>query len=148
MGLVLFEAEPLLLNILWNVDCLAEIDRISGLFHRIISYDVDWRYLKCHSRICMLFSRFFKCLICTYAHTKSINKLTSQWAPWLLKSPACRLLVTSLFSRTSKKTSKVCVTGFCEGKSTGHRWIPLTKPQQTRKIFPFDHVITVLDQFF
>ena len=122
-------------NILAIANCLAEIDRVLLLFRRMISYDGDWRYLKCHSRICMIFSRmFYLCLICTYAHTKSINTLTSQWAPWLLKSPVCRLLFTSLFSRSSKKTSKFCVTGHCEGKSTGHRWIPLTKPHNTEII--------------
>ena len=41
--------------------------------------------------------------------------VTSQWAPWRLKSPAYRLLLNRWFRRTSKKTSKPRVTGLCEG---------------------------------
>ena len=49
-------------------------------------------------------------------------------------------LLKCLFKRKSKKTSKICVTGFCAGNSpvTGkfpHKW-PVT-----RKIFPFGDVI-------
>ena len=49
-------------------------------------------------------------------------------------------LLNRLFRRRSKKTSKLCVTGFCGGNSPG----PVNSPHKgpvTRKIFPFDDVI-------
>ena len=49
-------------------------------------------------------------------------------------------LLKRLFSWRSKTTSKLCVTGFCEGN---HRW-PVNfqhKWPVTRKMFPFDNVI-------
>ena len=49
-------------------------------------------------------------------------------------------LINHLFSRTSKKTSKLRATGFCEGI---HRW-PVNSPQKqpvTRIYFSFDDVI-------
>ena len=54
------------------------------------------------------------------------------------RHPDC--LLNCLFMRRSKKTSKLCVTGFCEGN---HRWqvdYPHKEPV-TRKMFPFDDVI-------
>ena len=49
-------------------------------------------------------------------------------------------LLSRLFRRRSKKTSKLCVTGLCVGNSPG----PVNSPHKgpvTRKIFPFDDVI-------
>ena len=49
-------------------------------------------------------------------------------------------------TRRSKKTSKLCVTGLCDGRGEGgHRW-PMTgefphKGPVTRNMFPFDDVI-------
>ena len=45
-----------------------------------------------------------------------LNGMTSRWAQWRLKSPASRLF-TQLFIHKSKKTSKLRVTGICEGNS-------------------------------
>ena len=42
---------------------------------------------------------------------------TSQWARWHLKSPASRCFLNRLFRRTSKKTSKLRVTGLCARNS-------------------------------
>ena len=50
-------------------------------------------------------------------------------------------LLNRLFRRRSRKTSKLCVTGLCEGNSTV--W-PVNSPRKwpvTRKMFPFDDVI-------
>ena len=49
-------------------------------------------------------------------------------------------LLSHMFSRASKKTSKHCVTGLCEGNRGSDRWIPLTKG----KMFPLDDVIMTL----
>ena len=49
-------------------------------------------------------------------------------------------LLSRLFRRRSKKTSKLCVTGLCAGNSPG----PVNSPHKwpvTRKMFPFDDVI-------
>ena len=53
-------------------------------------------------------------------------------------------LLNRLFRRTSKKTSKLRVTGLCAGNSPG----PVNSPHKgpvTRKMFPFDDVITFTD---
>ena len=50
-------------------------------------------------------------------------------------------LLNRLFRRRSNKTSKLCVTGLCVGNSPG----PVNSPHKgpvTRKMFPFDDVIT------
>ena len=50
-------------------------------------------------------------------------------------------LLNRLFGRRSKKTSKLRVTGLCAGNSPG----PVNSPHKgpaTRKMFPFDDVIT------
>ena len=55
--------------------------------------------------------------------------------------PHCCLL-NRLFRRSSKKTSKLRVTGLCVGNSPG----PVNSPHKgpvTRKMFPFDDVIMV-----
>ena len=51
-------------------------------------------------------------------------------------------LLSRLFRRRSKKTSKLCFTGLCVGNSP----VPVNSPHKgpvTRKMFPFDHVIMV-----
>ena len=51
-------------------------------------------------------------------------------------------LLNRLFRRRSKKTSKLRVTGLCEGNSPG----PVNSPHKgpvTRKMFPFDDVIMI-----
>ena len=45
-------------------------------------------------------------------------------------------LLNRLFRRRSKKTSKLCVTGLCVGKSPD-RWLPRTKGQLRGKCFHF-----------
>ena len=53
-------------------------------------------------------------------------------------------LLDRLFRRRSKKTSKLRVTGLCVGNSPG----PVNSPHKgpvTRKMFPFDDVIMLLD---
>ena len=67
--------------------------------------------------------------------------MTSLWTRWRLKSPASRWFTQSLFRRRSKKTSKLRVTGLCEGNSPG-----VNSPHKgpvTRKTFPFNDVIMV-----
>ena len=66
--------------------------------------------------------------------------LTSKWPRWRLKSPASRLFTQSFIWRRSWKTSKLCVTGFCAGNSSGPVNSPHKRPV-TRKMFPFDDVI-------
>ena len=56
-------------------------------------------------------------------------------------------LLSRLFRRRSKKTSKLRVTGLCVGNSPG----PVNSPHKgpvTRKMFPFDDVIMNLDHLF
>ena len=43
--------------------------------------------------------------------------VTSCWARWRLKSPPLVFFLNRVFGRKSKKTSKVGVTGLCEGNS-------------------------------
>ena len=59
--------------------------------------------------------------------------------------PRLDCLLNHLFRRRSKKTSKLRVTGLCEGNS------PVNSPHKgpvTRKMFPFEDVIMILVQFF
>ena len=49
-------------------------------------------------------------------------------------------LLKRLFRRNSKKTSKLRVTGFCEGNSPVTGEFPAQRPA-TGKMFPFDDVI-------
>ena len=54
-------------------------------------------------------------------------------------------LLSLLFGRRSKKTSKLRVTGLCVGNSPG----PVNSPHKgpvTRKMFPFDDVIMYFDE--
>ena len=71
-----------------------------------------------------------------------IITVTSLWARWHLKSPASRFLLNSLFRRRSKKTSKLRVTGLCEGNSL---WLVnyTHKRPVTWKLFPFDDAIII-----
>ena len=50
-------------------------------------------------------------------------------------------LLNRLFRRRSKKTSKLRVTGLCEGNSPPHKWPVM------RKMFPFGDVIMRYDQW-
>ena len=50
-------------------------------------------------------------------------------------------LLNHLSRRRSRKTSKLCFTGLCEGNPPGHPWFPLTRGTVTLKMFPFDDVI-------
>ena len=59
---------------------------------------------------------------------------------WRLKSPASLLFFKRLIRRKSKKTSKLRVTGLCEGNSPVTGEFPHKGPV-TRKMFPFDGVI-------
>ena len=55
-------------------------------------------------------------------------------------------LLSLLFGRRSKKTSKLRVTGLCVGNSPG----PVNSPHKgpvTRKMFPFDDVIMTWDRW-
>ena len=78
---------------------------------------------------------------------RQIITMTSLWARWRLKSPASPFgSLSRLFGRRSKNTSKLRVTGLCEGNSPGtgespHKW------QVTRKMFPFDDVIMFLPEW-
>ena len=45
----------------------------------------------------------------------NVITVTSQWGPWRLKSSASGLFAQRLFRRTSYKTSKLHVTGLCNG---------------------------------
>ena len=67
--------------------------------------------------ICM--ASYLLCLAEVWCHTfyRFHITMTSQWARWRLKSPASRLFLNCLFSRRSKNTSKLCVTGLCGGSS-------------------------------
>ena len=51
-------------------------------------------------------------------------------------------LLNRLFRRRPKKTSKLRITGFCEGKSPVTSEFPAQRAE-TRKIFPFDGVIMI-----
>ena len=55
-------------------------------------------------------------------------------------------LLSRLFRRRSKKTSKLRVTGLCAGSSPGTGEFPHKWPV-TRKIFPFDDVIKLCVAF-
>ena len=63
--------------------------------------------------------------------------VTLWWARWSLKLPASRLFAQPFVQVHIKKTSKLRVTGICEGKhrwlvvkgTTGDRWIPIAKDQ-------------------
>ena len=64
--------------------------------------------------------------------------MTSWWARWRLNWPASRATVYS--RRRSKKTSKLRVTGLCEGNSPGTGEFPVQRASYT-EMFPFDDVI-------
>ena len=70
---------------------------------------------------------------------QSLITVTS-WARWRLNQRRLDCLPKRLFRRTSKKTSKLRVTGLVRGI---HRW-PVNSPHKgpvTRKMFPFTDVI-------
>ena len=66
--------------------------------------------------------------------------MTSLWARWRLKSPTSRLF-TQLFSRRrSQKTSKLRITGLCEGNSPVTGEFP-TQRASNAEMLPCDDVI-------
>ena len=54
-------------------------------------------------------------------------------------------LLNRFFSRRSKKTSTLGVTGLCEGNSPATGEFPAQRGPVTRKMFPFDDVIMACD---
>ena len=81
-----------------------------------------------------------------------LQKLTLQWrhnerdnvsSQWRLDG-----LLNDLFRRRSKKTSKLCVIGLCEGNSPVTGGFPSHKGPVTRKMFPFDDVIMWVNDVF
>ena len=87
-------------------------------------------------------------LICTKKRsvlrylTYKLIKLT-WWAWWRLKSPVTPLFFNRLFRRTSKKTSKLRVTGLCEGNPPVTGGFPSQKARDV-EMFPFHDVIMIL----
>ena len=55
---------------------------------------------------------------------RQIITMTSQWARWCLKSPALLLFTQPFIRAQMKKTSKLRVTGLCEGNSPGTSEFP------------------------
>ena len=51
-------------------------------------------------------------------------------------------LLNCLFRRRSKKTSKLCITGLCEGNSLVTDEVPAKRPV-TQKMFPFDDAFMI-----
>ena len=51
------------------------------------------------------------------------------WTSWRLKSLATWVIVPQFVQSSTKKISKVLITGLLWGESTGDRWIPLTEGQ-------------------
>ena len=84
---------------------------ICALPHRILKFNEAmgyWKRMKSqrdhfHDEASMKFNRHIT--------------MTSQWARWRLKSSAHGCLLNRLFRRRSMKTSKLRVTGLCEGNS-------------------------------
>ena len=64
--------------------------------------------------------------ICRQVHYSGVSMNDMKWVSHYQHSDC---LLNHLFRRTSMKTSKLRVTGLCEGKSTRDRWISLTKGQ-------------------
>ena len=61
---------------------------------------------------------------CFFAHYSDVK-----WAQWRLKSPASRLFVRPYVQEQIKENIKAQGHWPLWGKSTGDRWIPLTKGQ-------------------
>ena len=96
------------------------------LFHfQIITFDItlNTRNMNTiHWKLCRLFYKLN--VIC----------VTSQWARWRPLSPHLHCLLSCLFRLRSKITSKLRLTGFCEGNSPGNGGFPHKGPV-TRKCF-------------
>ena len=67
----------------------------------------------------MLWKEQYNTVECSYNTVQYCNiiKMTSWWARWRLKSPASGLFIQPFIQARSKKTSKLRVTGLCEGNS-------------------------------
>ena len=61
---------------------------------------------------------------------------------WRLKSPVSRLFTQAVIQAQIKENIKAPRHWPWWGEFTGDRWIPRTKGPVTRKMFPFDDVIT------
>ena len=69
--------------------------------------------------------------------------VTWKWAQAVSNHRSVGCLLTCVFRRRSKKTSKLCVSGLCEGNSPVTDDSPHKGPV-TRKVFPFDDVTMAL----
>ena len=122
------------------------------------------RYIRAKGEIILYVEWKIQCLH-TYNPNRSMCALL--WWTFALRSPLWRAtlrwrqngrdsvsnnqlrhcLLSLLFGRRSKKTSKLRVTGLCVGNSPG----PVNSPHKgpvARKMFPFDDVIMILQQFW
>ena len=77
----------------------------------------------CQSRLYLLFNKWWPWSpVQIWITTKCISKLSSQWRhnkrDGLSNHQRLDCLLNRLFRRRSKKTSKLCVTGICEGNSS------------------------------
>ena len=93
------------------------------------------------------FWNIFRHHLCQVLLEMTENFQDSQWRKILQMTFFCFsdvkviiILLNRLYRHRSKKTSKLCVTGLCEGKSPVTGEFPAQRPV-TRKMFPFDDVI-------
>ena len=73
-----------------------------------------------------------------------IFTMTSQWAPWCLKSPASRLFTkpyVPMHIEKRKKKSKLRVNGLCEGNPPVSDGFPSQGASNSENHVPFDDVI-------
>ena len=90
-----------------------------------------------------IYTRCAQCQLTSFGECGQIHPtitVTSWWARWRLNYRRLDCLLNRLFRRMSKKTSKLCVTGPCEGI----RQRPVDshhKGPVTWVMFPFDYVI-------
>ena len=103
-----------------------------------------FQLLYLHCMICYI------CMFCSYVfyrkclYRRGVTKGPLHWRHNELDGVSDHqphdCLLTCLFRHRSNKTSKIRVTGLCEGNSPGTGEFPAQKPI-TRKMFPFDDVI-------
>ena len=63
-----------------------------------------------------------------------VIRVTSQWVRWRLKSSVWPFLLNRLFRCRSQKTSKLRVTGLCEGNSTVTSEIPAQRASNAENV--------------
>ena len=78
---------------------------------------------------------------------QKIITVTSSWPRWRLKSPAYRLFAPPFAQAQIIESIKTPRHWPLWGKSTGDRWIPLTKVPAAQKRFPFDDVIMCIRNY-